>query len=337
MKHLVPSLAACALIAVPAGAEDLKMATIAPGSSAHLVMTTMAGIVNDRLDEHSITVDATGAATKHMIDMAEGELDMVMTSPTIYELMREGRAMYQNLDRAPELAEEIRLVFWFPYGAYHVLSYAEDGMTSLEDVRGKRVFLGPPGGGAWNAASQWIEAQTGMVAGEDYENFKGSWSSALQAFQDRQVDVYVNGGIPPFPQVEQLMATNQLTILGPTQAEVDAMTPEQLAPATAPGRSLDVIPVAAYGEGVTNTEDVHTLGSVVGVSARADLDADIVYEVTRAFWEGAEAMRGTAPWLEDVALDYAVQEGGIPLHPGAARYYREIGLEIPEGSLPPEG
>ena len=34
----------------------------------------------------------------------------------------------------------------------------------------------------------------GMEPGEDYENFKASWSSALQAFQDRQVDVYINGG-----------------------------------------------------------------------------------------------------------------------------------------------
>ncbi len=325
--------AICAVLgASGAQAADLKMATIAPGTSAYLTMSTMATIVNQRSD-HDITVDATGAATKHIIDMAEGNLELCMTSPTVFWLMQTQRAMYAKLDKAPELSKNVRLVYWFPYGAYHVLTYASDGMHTLEDIRDKKVFLGPPGGGAWNAAAQWIEAQTGMKPGEDFENFKASWSSALQAFQDRQVDVYINGGIAPFPQVEQLAATSTLRILGPTKAEVEAQTEEQLKPTTARGRSLDVIPAGIYGEKVANPEDVYTLGAVVGVVTRVDMDDDTIYEVTKSFWEGVAEMRDSAPWLGRVTLDYAVREGGVPLHPGAERYYKEIGLEIPEGSL----
>ena len=327
-------LAALALTGLASGAaaESLKMATIAPGSSAYLTMSTMATLVNQGQDSYDITVDATGAATRHMVSLAEGELDFAMMSPTIYKFLSEGTRMYQRLERAPELAEELRLVFWFPYGAYHVLAHADSGMTSLEDLRGKTVFLGPPGGGAWATAQRWIEAQTGMKPDEDFENFNGSWSSAFQAFQDRQIDVYVNGGIPPFPQVEQLTATSRLTILGPTEAEVAAMTEAQLAPARVPGRVLDPIPVAVYGEGVTNREDVYTINSVVGVATRASLDDEAVYWVTKAFWEGVATMRENAPWLEHITLDYAVQEGGARLHPGAERYYREVGVTIPEGT-----
>ena len=43
-------------------------------------------------------------------------------------------------------------------------------------------------------------------------------------------------------------------------------------------------------------------------------------------------MRENAPWLEHITLDYAVQEGGARLHPGAERYYREVGVTIPEGT-----
>ena len=339
MKHIARWALAGALtlslVGVATAQKKLKMATIAPGTSAYLTMSTMATVVNKARDDVEITVDATGAATKHIVNMAEGKLDMVMTSPTVFFLMQNQKAMYKKLSKAPELSKKVRLVFWFPYGAYHVLSYAEDGMTSLEDIRGKKVFLGPPGGGAWNAAKQWIQAQTGMEPGKDYENFKGSWSSAFQAFQDKQVDVYVNGGIPPFPQVEQLAATSKLTILGPTKADVDKMTEEQLKPTKARGRSLDVIPAGAYGDGVSNTEDVYTLGAVVGVVAREDLDEETVYQVTKTFWEEAEKMRGNAPWLEKVTLDYAVREGGVALHPGAQRFYKEIGLEIPAGSMAP--
>ena len=61
--------------------ETLKMATIAPGSSAYLTMTTMATMINQAQDDLQIKVDATGAATKHMIDLANGKIDLCMTNP----------------------------------------------------------------------------------------------------------------------------------------------------------------------------------------------------------------------------------------------------------------
>jgi len=337
MKHLHGITSGLVALAVSgaAMAQDLKMATIAPGSSAYLTMTTMATIVNGRLDDFEITVDATGAATRHVVSLAEQELDFAMTSPTVHKFMSEGTRMYQQLSNAPELAEEIRLVLWFPYGAYHVLTYADSGIESLSDLEGKTVFLGPPGGGAWATAQQWVEAQTGLKPEDDFTNFNGSWSSAFQAFQDRQIDVYINGGIPPFPQVEQLTATSTLRILGPTKAEVEAMDEAKLAPARVPGRALDPIPVDVYGDGVVNTEDVYTVNSIVGVATRASLGEETVYQVTKAFWEGVEDIKDDAQWLQNLSLDYAVQNGGLRLHPGAQRYYREVGVDIPGASEAP--
>lgn len=317
-----------------AAAENLKMATIAPGSSAYLTMSTMATLVNGAQDKHNLIVDATGAATKHMIDLAKGDIDFAMTSPVLIQLMRNQKAMYQKLDAAPELSENLRLVYWFRWGPAHYITYAEDGMTSLDDLRGKTVFLGPPGGGAWNSANQWLKAQTGMEANKDYKNFKGSWGSAFQAFQDRQVDAYVVGGLPPFPQMEQLTATNTMRLLGPSKAELETQSDEQLAPARTPGRSLEEIDVSVYGDGIDNSESVYTYGSWVGVVTRADMSEETVYDVTKAFWEAAEKARASTPWLKSITPEIGVQDGALALHPGAARFYEEIGLEIPEGSKP---
>ena len=327
------SIASAAILAagVANSQERLRMATIAPGSSAYLVMTSMASIVNNNQDIVEVSVDATGAATKHIVEMAQGKLDLVMTSPAVYMFMSAGRAMYQKLENAPELAKNAGLVFWFPYGAYHVLAYEGSGIATLEDLRGKKVFLGPPGGGAWNAAHQWVEATTGMKAGEDYENVKASWSAALQGFQDRQFDVYVNGGIPPFPQVEQLALTSELRIIGLTKEQVDSASEETLAPTRVLGRKLDVIPEGIYGESVATNGDVYTLGATVGVTARMDLRTDLVYAVTKAFWENLDEARKTSPFLNRVRLEEAFVAANLPLHPGARRYYEEIGAEIPEG------
>ena len=194
-------------------AEKLKMSVIAPGTSPYLIMTTMATIVNQGQSEVQIKVDSTGAATKHMIELAQGKIDLCMNSPVVYGFMKKQQGMYKKLQNAPELSENLRLLFWFTYGQYHIVTYADDNIRTFEDVRGKRVFLGPPGGGAWAAAAEWFEAAGGLKAKEDFENVKASWSSAFQGFQDRQFDVLVTGGIAPYPQIEQLALTSKLYLL----------------------------------------------------------------------------------------------------------------------------
>jgi len=336
MKTLLKIFAAGAVAlgfvgGVQAEENDLKMATIAPGSSAYLTMTTMATLVNQALDDVNIQVDATGAATKHMIELAQGKLDMCMTSPTVYKFMKEGTVMYSKLGNAPQLAENLSLVFWFPLGQYHIMTYADDGMMTPADIKGKKVFLGPPGGGAWAAARDWVKILTGYEPEKDFENVKASWSSALQGFQDRQFDVYVTTGIAPFPQIEQLSLTSKLRILGLTKEEFEA-NDEAQEYTRIRGEEIGVIPAGIYGDGVVNEEDVYTLGAAVGVAARADLDQDLVYRITRAYWEKAKEAEKDNPWMKDITLDYAVQDGGLKLHPGALRYYEEIGVAIPEAS-----
>ena len=329
---VVLTVALLLVAAATAKAEKtLKMATIAPGSSAYLTMTTMATMINQAQDKMHIKVDATGAATKHMIDLAKGKIDLCMSNPVIYFFMKSRKAMYKKLEAAPELAENLRLLFWFPYGQYHVVTYAGAGIKTLKDIKGKRVFLGPPGGGAWNAAREWMEATTGLRPNKEFDNVKGSWSSAFQGFQDRQFDVYVIGGIAPFPQVEQLALTSKLHLLGLTKKEYEA-NPQAIKVTTKVGREVGVIPAGVYGKGVDNQNDVYTQGSVVGVSVNKKMDDDTAYKLVKLFWEQAKKNSKTHPWLKHLSLNYAVRNGGMKLHPGAAKYYKEQGIKIPSGS-----
>ena len=332
LKAMFTGILALAVTAMAHAGQTLKMATISPGSSVYLTMTTMATMINQAQDDINIKVDATGAATKHMIDLAEGKIDVCMTSPVVYMLMKAQKAMYSKFPNAPELAKNLNLLFWFPYGQYHVVTYANADIKTIKDIKGKRVFLGPPGGGAWNAAREWIEATTGMKPHENFDNVKGSWSSAFQGFQDRQFDVYVIGGIAPFPSVEQLALTSKLHLLGLTKAEFEA-NEAAYAATHKPGREVGIIPAGIYGNGVDNKEDVYTLGSIVGVSVNTSMDAGIAYKLTRLFWEEAKKNSETHPWLKNLTMEYAVHNAGMKLHPGALKYYQEAGVTIPEGSM----
>ena len=147
-------------------------------------------------------------------------------------------------------------------------------------------------------------------------------AAALQGFQDRQFDVYINGGNSALPSSRTARLTSKLRIIGLTKEQVDNATPEMLAPTKALGRSLDTVPDGIYGDNVVTDGDVYTLGAVVGVVARLDLADDAVYNITKAFWENIDAERATSPYLDRVTLGGALVAKNLRLHPGARRVLR---------------
>ena len=319
------TLAAMAALTFAAGAQaqdqTLKMATIAPSLGAAISMATIANVVTDNLEGVAIEVAGGGAATLHMMEVARGNLDFSMTSPVVYNLMSAGKAMYAKEPEAPELAKNLQLMMWYPYGAYHFAVRADSDIQLLDDIEGATVFLGPQGGGAYNGAKGWIQATTGLVAGEDYDAIKANWQTGYQAFLDGKVDVYVNGCLDPCGQFIQFTETEEVRFLAPESHEGESVTKF-----LGKFRFLAEIPNGLYG-GQKNTGPVMSWDTAVGIGVRADLDEETVYQVTKTFWDNLDQVTSEAPWAKALDVKYAAQKRGkMDLHPGAARYYREIGV-----------
>lgn len=309
-----------------------RLSTLGPGTTPNLVMTTFSTLVNQALPEHEIQVNATGAATKHALEVASGKTDFFMSSPTLMYLMSDGKAMYQKIKQAPELAQNVRTLFNFPMGMYHIVVYADSGITSLMGVRGKRVFLGPPGGAALRTMTRLFENVTGYKAGEDFEVIKLGWDSAAQAFQDKNIDVYCNPTNPPSPVISQVAVSNKIRLLGIPQE--DLVKPEIVKMSKSPGFRFMEMPPDAYGDAQVNTAPETTLGVNVGVSTHKDLPEEVIYDMVKAFWTGLEDLKADAPWMAAISTDNAFDDMNTKLHPGALRYYKEVGLEVPVEVMP---
>ena len=322
MKQLAFAAMAAATITGAASAEDqtFKMQTIAPSLGQAITMATFANVVSQNVNGVTIEVASGGAATLHMLEVAKGNLDMSMVSPTIHILMTNGRAMYANTPEAPELAPNVELLMWFPYGQYHFAVRGDSDIMTLDDIEGATVFLGPQGGGAYNAAKGWIEATTGLVAGEDYDVITANWQTGFQAFLDGNIDMYTNGCIDPCQQFIQFTETETVRFLGPESHEGSAVD-EFLGQF----RTRSEIPAGLY-ENQVNQGPVMSNDTSVGIGVRADMDEETVYQMTKAFWENLDSITTDAPWAEALDPAFAAAERGtIQLHPGAARYYAEIG------------
>ena len=68
---------------------------------------------------------------------------------------------------------------------------------------------------------------------------------------------------------------------------------------------------------------------------REDISDEVVYRVTKVIWENLATLQEIHRATKDMRLEIAIEGLGAPLHPGAMRYYREVGLSIPDRLLPP--
>lgn len=305
--------------------ETFRMSTLGPGTSPYMVMTTFANTVNKNSDDYSIIVNATGAATKHQLDTAKGKIEFYMSSPSIVHLMQNQKAMYKKIKNAKALSENLRAVLNFPMGVYHGTVYEKSDIKSMMDIKGKRVFAGPPGGAARRTVEKMIEAVTGYKPGKDYTSVKLGWDSAAQAFQDGNLDVYFVPTNAPSPVISQIALTNKIRFLGIPQAELES-SDSVIALAKRPGFKFMKLPVGAYGKNQMNEEDIYTLAVTVGIGTHQDMSEDTIYRITKTFWENLEAQYEASPWLRNISLERAFDDLNMPLHPGAERYYRELGL-----------
>lgn len=323
MHKLLSTTFAIALTFSGAGfAETLKMATIAPSLGQAVTMATFANVVNSNLDDITIEVAGGGAATLHQVEVAKGNLDFSMTSPVIYNLMSAGKAMYAKQADAAELSKNVRTLMWFPYGQYHFAVRADSDIETLSDLEGATVFLGPVGGGAYNAAYGWVKSITGLDAKNgDYEAIKASWTTGFQQFLDGKIDVYVNGCIDPCGQFIQFTETEKLRFIGPK----DNVVSDEAAKWLGNFRYVDEVPSGVYSNQM-NDEAVTSFNTAVGIAVRADIDDETVYQITKAFWDNIEQVTSDAPWAKALDVKYAAQKlGKMELHPGSLRYYQEVG------------
>lgn len=82
------------------GAQKLRLSTLGPGSAPYVVMTTFANIVNEHVPDYRIQVNATGAATRHAVETAQGRSEFCLNTPHQYDMMVKGAVLMRMFRRA---------------------------------------------------------------------------------------------------------------------------------------------------------------------------------------------------------------------------------------------
>lgn len=195
-------------------------------------------------------------------------------------------------------------------------------ITDLNNLDGERYVLGARNSGAEQTGRFILE-----TLGVDYEaKFNlaymgyGPTTSAIQDGNIVGMNIPAGAPVSSITQAYALLG-DRMTILNWSQEALDKVN------AKYPLWDWYDFPPGTYPN---QTEHIRTVGSPNVLVTRADMPEEVVYNVTKVIWENLATLQEIHGATKDMRLEIAIDGLGAPLHKGAIRYYREVGLEIPD-------
>jgi TRAP transporter TAXI family solute receptor len=279
--------------------------------------TPMAGataeVIKKKFPELDVQVEP-GAALVNMEKIRNDKADLGWSMTNVLADARDGKGQWagKQTDKALYVAN-------YYANVWQLVVPADSEIRTVKDLRGKPVAL--PARGNTSLADGWenVLKANGMTINDLGAKSYGPLSSNAEAIKNRQATAAGWFTTVPASFILDLGSTMKLRMLQVTDEEFEKLK------AINPGFVRHVIKAGTYADqGIT--EDIKTFQSPTILIASSKTPEDVIYKVTKAIVEGrgdlvnvTKAMAGVTP--QDLGRDY-----GMPYHPGAAKYYKEIGV-----------
>lgn len=291
-----------------AGGKETIYLTFASGSVGGAYYPLGGGIAEilSTLDGVQCTSEATGASIENgrLVASGESQLGFMM-----------GDAAHKAVEGIEPFDEKLPLkgLFNMYTAPEHIVTLKGSGIKSVDDLRGKRVSVDAPGSGCEVMAKEILS-----VHGITYDDFKVanlSQTEAGEALKDGNIDALFWNFAYPGAVVMDVTSVRDIELIPVSDDMLDALT-DKFAYYVS-----DNIPGGTY-KGVDEDVPVLSVGNVVVV--RDDMDEELAYNITKILFENIDRLAEGHPAANQMTPEMGHQTG-IDLHPGAERYFREIG------------
>jgi len=204
----------------------------------------------------------------------------------------------------------------------HIFVLKESGIREVEDLQSKVFTPSNPGQTTYTMAEQVLEEHGipfsevpkagGRVA------VVSSLGDAVDRMKDKHIDAIFWVSPPAHPSFADLASARDIDVIGIREEMIDRIMSKY------PMYSRLVIPAGSYRG---QTRDAVTLGTMTVLAVNADVPDDVVYEITKTIFDELDRVIDIYPsQLSYLSPESAYKDVMIPLHPGAEKYYREIGV-----------
>ncbi len=272
-------------------------------------------LVNKDRSEHGIrcSVESTGGSGYNLNTIRSGELDFGVAQSDWQYHAYNGTDTFAAQGPNPDL----RSVFSLHAEAFTVVARNDSGINAFDDLKGKRVNIGNPGSGQRGTMEVVMQAK-GWTRDDLALASELKASEQASALCDNKIDamVYVVGH--PSGAIKEATTSCDSTLVPVNGGTVDKLIADHsyYRKATIPG-----------GMYRGNPDDVMTFGVGATIVSSAKVPDEVVYNVVKAVFENFDTFRKLHPAFANLKKEEMVRDAlTAPLHPGAEKYYKEVGL-----------
>jgi len=315
MRQIILSLVAALGLAGGAAAQtELSIATGGTGGVYYPYGGGLAELIGKYIDGYTASAEVTGASVENMGLVARGDSDLALAlADTVFAAFNgTGRFEERKLDN-------IRALGSIYPNAVHLVTLRDSGITSLADLRGKRVSVGAPGSGTEVSAKTLLEANG--ITYDDFDPQRLNFNETADALRDGAIAAGFWSVGPPTSSIMNLAATRDIMIVPISEDEI--------------AKAIEADPTFAPYTLRTGTyegmaEPVRTISTPNVLVVNADMDDELAYNIVKTMIEKVDELIAIHPAANDTTVEFSMDSTPIPLHPGALRYFEEIGATIPD-------
>ena len=255
---------------------------------------------------------SSGGAVENSQAVAGGRLDTALVQADVVYGAYHGSGLFRDQGALRDLRVIANL---FPT-VMHIVVRADSPLHSVADLAGRRISLGEPGSGTLLNAKTVLAAYG--LGEKDFDPHYLKPGPASDHLLEGKIDAFfVVAGVPS-AAVNNLARTARLRLLpidGTIGEEIESFYPFFFPAVIRSGVYRNV--------GFTKTVKVSTQWIT-----STKVDEELIYAVTKSLWheKNQSLLRDGHPEGEHIRLDTALEQVAIPLHPGAARFYEEMGI-----------
>jgi len=301
--------------------QNLVIATATPGGTYYPVGVALGNICTQKLQPKIVAAAINSAGSGENIQMLiNREVHLAILQGLYGAMAYSGKGTYQD-----QPVQELRSITMLWENVEHFTLRASDvKIGTVDDLQklGQKYSIGKRNSGT-EGATRAILAALNISLDADFTPEYLGYSPSAQAMVDGRIAGATLSAGPPVAAVTQAYAQ-----LGADGVSVLAFTDDHLSTIQTafPVWTRYTIPANTY-PGQSKT--IETIAQPNFLACRADISEDVIYDITKTIYENLGELQNIHKATLAMSLEKAMAGLAVPLHPGAAQYYREKGLDIP--------
>ena len=306
-----PAASEAAPAAAPAASGEkvnLVLATGGTSGTYYAVGGVLQTVLGPKLELSNITVESTGASVANVNMITDGEAQIAILQSDVINYAHEGTNAFEG-----EVEDN---ALWVA-GIYNetVQILAKPGINTVSDLKGKTVCVGDVDSGT--EINAWQVLSAAGLTKDDVNAVNGSFQDGVDQLKDGKIDAAFTVAGAPTTAIVEYATTNELNLVSLSDKELADIQ------AAYPFLIQDNLPVGTY-QG--QDKEITCVAIQATLVASKDLSEDVVYEIVKGMFDNkADLTAGHAKF--DFLTPESASTNTVPMHPGAEKYYKEIGVK----------